>query len=436
MIAHACKVYGLSEKLFGIADARKRPQKAKSLIPAMVFFCGLMRVRSFNALEPKLATASFRRLLDMAGGTHEKICSIETVSRGLCLLRLGDVQELARSMIAKAERNKLFREGWIGALRYFAIDGWEPFSSYDRHCPACLTREVHKTQSDGTEYAVTQYFHRYVVAMLIDERLDLTLDMEPLLPSDRRPDQKDVHEGEQTAALRLLPRVKQTFHWLDVVVCDALYANGPFLTAADRAGLGALIIAKKAKDEPLKDALQLWGGRPPEKTEVVQRKMLDGRSAGTERHEFWDCKDLETLDTYKGKIRVVRAHVTKLDAQHQPIAEPATWCFLTTGKASRLSASQGLTVARGRWHIENTGFHQWTTCWKLSHVFVHHETGTPALFWLFFAAYNLLTLYLYTQVRAYGRDRGRDVTKTISNFIDQLADDLARLTASPWLDTS
>ena len=40
--------------------------------------------------------------------------------------------------------------------------------------------------------------------------------------------------GELTAAKRLIKRVKQTFGWLDVVVADALYANGPFLTTVKR----------------------------------------------------------------------------------------------------------------------------------------------------------------------------------------------------------
>jgi len=51
---------------------------------------------------------------------------------------------------------------------------------------------------------------------------------------------------------------------------------------------------------------------------------------------------------------------------------------------------------------------------------------------LFFAAYNLLTLYLYRQLRSYGRDRGKDVTRTISRLIDEMNDDLARLNSSPW----
>jgi hypothetical protein len=50
----------------------------------------------------------------------------------------------------------------------------------------------------------------------------------------------------------------------------------------------------------------------------------------------------------------------------------------------------------------------------------------------FFAAYDLLTLFLHRQLRCYGRDRGTDKTRTISRLIDEILDDLARLTSSPW----
>jgi len=73
--------------------------------------------------------------------------------------------------------------------------------------------------------------------------------------------------------------------------------------------------------------------------------------------------------------------------------------------------------------------------WYFEHVFVHDGHGSQALYWLFFAAFNLLTLFLYRQVRSYGRDRGKDVTRTISRLVDEVLDDLARLEHSPW-DTS
>ena len=185
--------------------------------------------------------------------------------------------------------------------------------------------------------------------------------------------------------------------------------------------MGAIVVAKKEGDEPLREALHIWDGQPPDVTYVDEDKK--------EQVDVWDCPELKTLSSYDGPIRVVRAHITDLE---NPQAKRHTWCFLVTGKATKLSARQVVKAGRGRWHIENTGFNQWTQHWKFTHVFVHDGHGIQALYWLFFAAYNLLTLFLYRQLRCYGRDRGKDVTQTIIRLVDEMKDDLARLTHSPW----
>lgn len=426
LVSYGRKVYGLRQLLEGVEDARQEPVTSAAHVAAALFFCGLLRIRSFNALEPKLGEKTFLRLVDAPVG-RKALCSADTLSRALRGMVVSSVRRITVATLAKAERNKAFREGWIGALRYVALDGWEPICSFRRHCPHCLVRLVEVKRRDGSVVKVPQYYHRYVVAMLIDERLDLAVDIEPLLPSDLRPDggtKDDEDEGELTAAKRLLRRVKKTYPWIDVVVADGLYPNGPFLTLVRDLRMGALMIVRKEGNEPLREALAIWGDRPAEHTFIDENAK--------ERIELWDCPGIETLDTYKGPLRVVRGRVTDLRQPDQP---PRTWCMVVAGKATKLGAKQVLRVGRGRWHIENTGFNQWAKLWKFTHVFVHDGNGILALYWLFFAAYNVLTLFLYLQVRSYGRDRGKDVTRTISRFVDQMNDDLARLTRSPW-DTS
>ena len=393
---------------------------------ATVLFSGLLRIRSFNALEPKLAERPFLRLVD-APGARAKLCSADVLGRSLRSMEPAAVRAVVTQLVAKAERNKVFREGWYGALRYGALDGWEPIQSYHRHCASCLVRRVTVKARDGSCVQVDQYYHAYVVAMLLDARFDLVLDCEPLLPSDlreRAPGPPAGHEGELTAGKRLLRRVTQPDGWLDVVVADALYANGPFLTLVAELRMGAVLIAKKTGDEPLREALALWGSTPPEQTvhDAEAREAIG----------LWDCPGLTTLDSYRGPIRVVRARVQDLTA---PASPPHTWCALVTGKATRLPPARVVKVARARWHLENTGFHQFTTRWRFTHVFVYDGHAIAMLFWLVFAAFNLLTLFLYRQLRSYGRDRGTDPTRTISRLVDEMLDDLARLTVSPW-DTS
>lgn len=422
IVAYGRDVYDLRERIRGVRDGRRDPSIAPTLVASAVLFTGLLRIRSFNALEPRLAEPSFRRLIDASDISSST--SADTISRSLRTMEQQTVQAVSIGIIKQAERNKVFREGWHGALRYVAIDGWEPIASYERHCPYCLVRKV-KRQVRGEVQEVEQYYHRYAVAMLIDDRLDLALDIEPLRPNDMRPkgaakDNED--EGELTAARRLLRRVKRTFPWLDCVVTDGLYANGPWLTLVKDLRMSAISIMRKEADEPLKEALAIWGDQPPQ--EIVEDEDAD------ERIELWNCPELATLSTYDGAIRVVRGRVSSLTDATKPAKN---WCMVVVGdNATRLSERRVLAVARGRWHIENTGFHQWTTRWEFNHVFVHDGQGMLALYWLFFAAFNLLTLFLYRQLRSYGRDRGKDVTRTISRLVDEMLDDLARLDRSPW----
>ncbi|MHC4094077.1 MAG: transposase [Planctomycetota bacterium] len=434
IVAYGRKVYGLARLLRHVTDGRRKPRASASAVAAAVLYTGLLRIRSFNALEPRLYERPFLRLLGMPED-RAALCSADTLGRSLRAMDVETAREVSISILRRAERNKVFREGWHGALRYVALDGWEPIRSRHRHCPQCLLRQVTVKGRGENKSKVVEYYHRYAVAMLIDKRFDLALDMEPVLPSDLRPPvvrgkrrprlvKPDEDEGELTAAKRLIKRVKHSYGWVDVVVGDSLYANGPFLTLVERLGLGAVIVARRENDEPLKEALHIWKHQAPH--EVVEDELAQ------ERIELWDCRDLEMLRTYEGKIRVVRGQVSSL---RDSVEASSTWCMLVTGTAKRLAAFKVLAVARARWHIENTGFHQWTTRWRFDHVFVHDGNGIRALFWLFFAAFNLLTLFLYCQLKSYCRDRGKDVTRTISRLIDQMLDDLARLDQPLW-DTS
>jgi len=203
-------------------------------------------------------------------------------------------------------------------MNAFAIDGWEPIISYHRHCDQFLARHV-RVESGGELVEVEQYFHRYVVEMLLDERFDMALDIEPLLPADLRPggSGKDAeHDGEQTTAIFLLRQVKRTFGWLEVVA-DGLYPNGPFITVVKQLRMSAVIIAKKDGDEPLKEALALWGDMPAEQVIVDEEAK--------ERVELWDCRNLRTLSTYDGPIRVVRARITSTEHPENPTVPGAWW---------------------------------------------------------------------------------------------------------------
>ena len=411
---YAAKVFYLPKLLSSFLDSRRDPDIQTFDVVNSLFHTALLRIPSINALEGDLKESSFQKLIGFKPNQDEKVFSADVVANVLDKLDLSCGSNAVISVIRRAERNKVFREGWHGALRYVALDGWEPFCSYHRHCPHCLTRMVEKKLPSGEKEKVVQYYHRFVVAMIIDETMDLAIDFEPIRPADlREDDYKDKrHEGELTAAKRLLPRVKRTHPWIDVVVGDSLYTNGPFLTLLNELKMGAVLIAKKTGDEPLKEALSIWGDTAPD-------KVIYDEDSG-EQIELWDVRDIETLDTYKGKIRVVRGLVTKAKAK-----EPTTWCMTVIGKANKLSARQVLAVARGRWHIENTGFHQWVSHWNLKHVFRHTDNALRAILLIWTLAFNLLQLFIYRRLKR--ARRPIDPTDTIRHIVEVMSRDVGAL---------
>ena len=153
--------------------------------------------------------------------------------------------------------------------------------------------------------------------------------------------------------------------------------------------------------------------------------MIDDKES-CEQIELWDVRDIETLDSYKGKVRVVRGRVTKPGAK-----KPSTWCMLVTGKACKLSARQVLAAARGRWHIENTGFNQWVSYWNLNHVFHHTANALLAILFIWMLAFNLLQLFIYRRLK---RERPpKDPTDTIRHLVEVMQREIATLHKPvPW----
>jgi hypothetical protein len=419
---YACNVFALPDLLASLTDARRAPEVSTFDVVNSLFHTALLRIPSINALEGDLKESDFQKLIGRSPTPDVKAFSADVVANVLDKLHLGGVRGTIEEVIDKAERNKVFRDGSYGALRCVAMDGWEPFASYDRHCPHCLVRQVKVKRAGGEIEEVNQYYHRYVVAMLLGPDMDVILAIEPVLNEEARRDTEGEHaghEGELTAAYRLIDSLHLTYGaFIDAFVLDALYANGPLMTQLDGYGYGGFIVLKKENNEPLKEALSLQQGHAPcEQCDDADKK---------EHIEFWDSDDIDTLDTYKGKIRVIRAAVTK------PDKAPTTWCFAIIGKhARKLSRRTALKIIRARWHIEDTAFNQWIQYWNLSHVFRHTSNALLAVLLLWTLAFNLLQLFVYRRLKR--PRRPKDPTNTIRHIVEVMLRDVATLPEPiPW----
>jgi len=426
---YACNVFALPALLASLNDTRRAPEIPTFDVVNSLFHTALLRIPSLNALEGDLKESDFQKLIGRPPTPEVKAFSADVVANVLDKLHLNGVRDALEQVVDQAERNKVFREGSYGGLRCVAIDGWEPFASYDRHCPQCLVRHIKVKRAGGEVEEVKQYYHRYVVALLLGPVVDVVLAVEPVVTEEARRDKVGEHighEGELTAAHRLLDSLYQTYgSFIDAVVVDALYANGPWMTQLDAYGYGGFIVLKKENNEPFKEALALWQGQEP-------GEIYDDPQS-KEHIEFWDVDEIETLDTYKGKVRVIRARVTKLEQA------PSTWCFAIIGRRARqVSRRTALKISRSRWHIENTAFNQWVQHWNFAHVFRHTANALLAVLLLWTLAFNLLQLFVYRRLNR--PRRPKDPTDTIRHIVEIMLREIATLPEPlPWkalLDSS
>ncbi len=310
---YVCNVYGLPQLLASLTDGRRGAVVPTFDVVNSLIHTAVLRIPSINALEGDLKEADFQKLIGRTPKQDVKAFSADVVANVLDTLELGQIANIGADVIGQAERNKAFREGSYGALRCVAIDGWEPFSSYHRHCPDCLVRRVEVKRSSCEVEGVDQYYHHYVVALLVGPLIDVVVGIEPVRNKQARigAGEKNVDgdEGELTAAHRLLDKLHETYGtFIDAFIFDGLYPNGPLLSKLTELNYSALIVLRKHNNEPLKEALALWQGQAP-------CKVVDDQKTG-EHIEFWDVDELETLDTFKGKIRVIRAEVNRRHDLH------------------------------------------------------------------------------------------------------------------------
>src|SRR5438552_8778724 len=136
---YVCNVFALADLLKSLTDGRRSPEISIFDVVNSLSHTPVLRIPSINALEGDLKESDFQKLIGRNPTLDVKAFSADVVANVLDKLELAGIRKANEEVIGKAERNKTFRDGY-GALRCVAIDGWEPFSSYDRHCPNWLVR--------------------------------------------------------------------------------------------------------------------------------------------------------------------------------------------------------------------------------------------------------------------------------------------------------
>jgi Transposase DDE domain len=382
---YLAKVYDFEDQAGVLRDTRVDPQISAPTVFRSVFLMFTLRLGSLNRLEQELRRGgSWRKFL---GGRPP---SADTVGYSLCRFSLEELRALVAHHHRRAWRNKAVRGPCGDPRRGVALDGHELGSSQARCCPQCLIRTVEK--KDRT---VTQYYHRVVVAQWIGVTPPGILDVELVRPG----------EGEVVAARRLLQRILQAHgRRIDLVSCDALYLEAPFLKEVLAARKHFVVVLKQENRELYQDAQRLRALQAPE---VLAGAGMTGR--------IWDLEGLRSFTTLGRPVRVVWAEEKKtltrvIGGRKRELLEENTWVWVTDLAPPEASAREIQRWGHLRWDIENRAFNELSRHWAMNHSYVHDPTALEAF--LLILAVAFLTTYLFYE---------RNLKEASRRFLSRLA---------------
>jgi len=308
-----------------------------------MFFC---RLGSLNALAQTRPSGFWHRWLG-AG-----LPSADTLGRVCALVSPDDLRNVQHEVYSHLKRGKALPPPPHG-LMLAVLDGHESHASFQRHCPACLQRNVAAAAGPRV-----QYYHRHVALHLVSGDLRLTLDLEPQRPG----------EDEIATAMRLLQRVVEAYpRAFDVVAGDALYANSTFFNFVVGLSKDALAVLKDERRDLVGDLRSLLPGTSPQTFERDRARV-----------QAWDFSGFTTWPQVEAPVRVVRTLETRSIRRQrtkEPVEQTTEWLWATTLSASRAPTAAVVQLGHARWSIENYGFNELANQWHADHVYRHHPNA-------------------------------------------------------------
>jgi len=290
-----------------------------------------------------------------------------------------------QAQVAKElKRNKALASAKINGLLFLSIDANEHFASFSRTCPRCCQRQVEVLEANGQKVKRTQYYHRYIFAHLGGPKLNLVLDVEPILPG----------EEECAAALRLLGRIRRLYgpRFFDGITADAWYAQGPFLWALDKLGWLWIVVLKREDMDVFQEAVQLSQNHEPSaqfRDESRHRQV-----------QLWEVKDLHFSDGYtqRQSVQVVRSEERWTERgvqggnQHAQLQQ-RQWVWAACQGLGAYPAEVIYQGGHRRWGIENQAFNELTQGYHLTHCYHHDPTSMLVQMLILIFAFTLFTAF-------------------------------------------
>jgi len=400
------KVFALKALLRTVREGR--PQPVVPLLPlTLCLILGVLtRVGSYLDLAGQTRRRRWRHLCGLRGHVSHDIFGYATER-----MNPQDWRQNQAQVAKELKANKALESARIKGLLFLSLDANEHFASRCRSCPRCCQRQVEIKGPEGKKLKVTEYYHRYVFAHLSGPKVNLVLDVEPILPG----------EDECAAALRLLGRLRRLYgpRFFEGITADAWYAKGPFLQAIDKLGWQWIVVLKRQDLEVLREALALSQRQKPGQAFRDEHRKR--------QVQLWAVKDLHFSDGYaKGKpVWVVGSEESWTQKQVEggekvANAQQSQWLWMASEGLSSYPAWLVYQAGHRRWGIENQAFNQLTQGYHLTHCYHHDPTSMLVQMLVLIFAFTLFTAFaLHTQSVRSGKLSLKDLAHQLDLALEE-----------------
>jgi hypothetical protein len=274
---YSAKVFKMGQFLSMLEDNRKGPYIDARNIFMGYYYGSALRMKATSAIEEETRKGVLKKRVGDI--------SDDTIGYGLDHLDVESIQKGWYMLAKQAKRNGMLRNSPFHDFIVGVFDGIETTSSYNRHCPRCLTRLVETNKGKKI-----QYYHKAVVLILAGYDFPIPIGLEMMKKG----------EGEVECALRLLKRIIENLgvRFLDIAICDALYCTPDFFDECKKLGIIPGAVLKDNQENLLESALA-------QKKATAKTPVIDIEE-DKEKLKLWDFGEV-FWDTADQDVRVIWA---------------------------------------------------------------------------------------------------------------------------------
>lgn len=241
------------------------------------------------------------------------------------------LQRGLNAVITQLQRGKALETYQHIGNRYLVpIDGTGFFSSHEVHCANCCVKE-HKNGS-------RTYYHQALSSVIAHPEHKTVFPV--AIEFIQKQDGASKNDCELNAAKRLIIKLKTSHPHLKMrMLCDALYANGPFIQELLANDMGYIIAATKKNNSYLFAQYN--------STNVTSYKVQEG----TKSYVYKFCNNLSLNETHQDlKVNFVEY----IEIEDKKVKFYSSW--ITDIHLTETNIVNVVKGARCRWRIENETF--------------------------------------------------------------------------------